>query len=152
MLHKKIYLIIIMGHRLYYWKISCIIGRPIVVFEHRLYYWKIDCIIGRYIAGRSMVLLEDQLYWRQSTGLDGNYRSRKITARRWLHKYVRAECGASSFAWCLYQMYNTDVRHASRVCSVAPTVLDASISYSHILSSNFRRCAACKVASKVFKL
>ena len=59
---------------------------------NRLYYWKINCD-----AGRSMVLLEDQLYWRQWTGLDGNYRSRKITARRWLHKYVGAECGASSF-------------------------------------------------------
>ena len=37
-------------------------------------------------------------------------RSRKITARRWLHKYIRAECGASSFTWYLYQMCNTDVR------------------------------------------
>ena len=35
------------------------------------------------------------------SGIDGNYRSRKITARRWLHKYVGAECGASSFTWYL---------------------------------------------------
>ena len=47
---------------------------------------------------------------RQSTGLDRNYRSRKITARWWLHKYVGAECGASSFTWYLYQMCNIDVR------------------------------------------
>ena len=31
-------------------------------------------------------------------------------ARRWLHKYVGAECGASSFTWYLYQMCNTDGR------------------------------------------
>ena len=37
------------------------------------------------------------------------------------------------------------VRPASRVHSVAPTVLVGSISYLYILSSNFRRCVACKV-------
>ena len=81
------------------------------MLEDLLFYWKINCIIGR-----STVMLEDQgyfqkmLWWRQSTGIDGNYRSRKITARRWLHKYVGAECGASSFTWYLYQMCYTDVR------------------------------------------
>ena len=40
---------------------------------------------------------------------------------------------------------------ASRVCSVASTVLVGSISYLHILSSNFRRCVACKVACKIWK-
>ena len=107
MLHKKINFITVTEDRLYYWKINCIIGRPIVVLEDRLYYWKIDYYWKiNCVAGRSMVLLEDQLYWRQSTGLDGNYRSRKITARRWLHKYVRAECGASSFTWyCNYIKY-----------------------------------------------
>ena len=35
------------------------------------------------------------------------------------------------------------VRPASRVRSVAPTVLVGSISYLYILSSNFRRCVAC---------
>ena len=104
-----------MEHRLYYWKISCIIGRPIVVLEDRQYYWKSAVLLEDLLRcwkmnGRSNVLLENQLYWRQSTGLDGNYRSRKIAARRWLHKYVGAECGASSFTWYLYQMCNTDVR------------------------------------------
>ena len=60
-------------------------------------------------VGSSVVLSEDQLYWRHSTGIDGNYRSRKITTRRWLHKCVGAECGASSFTWCLYQICYTDV-------------------------------------------
>ena len=116
-----------MEHRLYYWKISCIIVRPIVVLEDRLYYWKSTVLLEDLlrcwkINGRSKVLLENQLYWRQSTGLDGNYRSRKITARRWLHKYVGAECGASSFTWYLYQMCNTDVRRS--VClSVCPSHL-----------------------------
>ena len=70
-------------------------------------------------AGRSMVLLEDQLCWRQSTGLDGIYRSRKITAGRWLNKYVRAECGASSFTWYLYQICNTDVRPSCIPCPLS---------------------------------
>ena len=89
----------------YHWKIYCCVGRSTVLLEDKLYYWKISCDIGR-----SVVFSEDQLYWRQSTRIDGNYRSRKITARRWLHKYVGAECGASSFTWYLYQMCNTDVR------------------------------------------
>ena len=76
-----------------------------VLLEDKLYYWKINCN-----NGRSVVFSEDQLYWRLSTGIDGNYRSRKITERRWLHKYVGAECRASSFTWYLYQMCNTDVR------------------------------------------
>ena len=123
MLHKKINFIIVTEDRLYYWKINCVIGRPIVVLEDRLYYWKIDYYWKiNCDAGRSMVLLEDQLYWRQSTGLDGNYRSRKITARRWLHKYVGAECGASSFTWYLYQICNTDVR-----LSVCPSHLFYSV-------------------------
>ena len=89
----------------YHWKIYCFVGRSTVLLEDKLYYWKIKCNIGR-----SVVFSEDQLYWRQSTEIDGNYRSRKITARRWLHKYVGAECGASNFTWYLYQMCNTDVR------------------------------------------
>ena len=122
-------------------------GKLTVLLEDLLRCWKIN--------GRSMVLLEDQLYWRQSTGLDGNYRSRKITERRWLHKYVRAECGASSFTWYLYQICNTEVRPsvrpASRVRSVAPRVLVGSISYLYILSNNFLRCVTCKVYCKILK-
>ena len=41
------------------------------------------------------------------------------------------------------------VRPASRVRSVVPTVLVGSISYSYILSSNFRRCVVCKVSCKI---
>ena len=45
---------------------STIIGRSIVVLEDRLFYRKIDCIIGRStIIGRSIVVLEDRLfYWK----------------------------------------------------------------------------------------
>ena len=89
----------------YHWKIYGCVGRSTVLLEDKQYYWKINCDIGR-----SVVFSEDQLYWRQSTGIDGNYRSRKITAKRWLYKYVGAEWGASSFTWYLYQMCNTDVR------------------------------------------
>ena len=41
-------------------------------------------------------------------------------------------------------------RPACRVCSVAPTVLNGIISYLYILSSNFRRCVACKLVSKIW--
>ena len=100
---------------------SCSSWKSTVLLEDLLRCWKMN--------GRSKVLLENQLYWRQSTGLDGNYRSRKITARRWLHKYVGAECGASSFTWYLYQMCNTDVRLS--VClSVTPFLL---CSHHHII-------------------
>ena len=40
---------------------------------------------------------------------------------------------------------------AFRVRSVLPTVLVGSISYFDILSSNFRRCVACKVSCKILK-
>ena len=41
------------------------------------------------------------------------------------------------------------VRPASRVRSVAPTVLVGSISYLYILSSSFRRCVVCKLSCKI---
>ena len=40
---------------------------------------------------------------------------------------------------------------ASCVSSVAPIGLVGSISYLYILSSNFRRCVACKVSCKISK-
>ena len=43
------------------------------------------------------------------------------------------------------------VRPASRVCSVAPTVLVWSISYLCILLSNLRRCVTCKVSCSILK-
>ena len=42
------------------------------------------------------------------------------------------------------------IRPAFRVRCVAPTVLVGSISYLYILSSNFRRCVACKVYYKIW--
>ena len=43
------------------------------------------------------------------------------------------------------------VRPASHVRSIAPTILVESISYLHILSSNFRRFVACQVSCKMSK-
>ena len=40
----------------------------------------------------------------------------------------------------------------NRVHSVSSTVLAGSISYLHTLSSNFRRCVACKVVFKIKKI
>ena len=63
-------------------------------------------------------------------------------------------CGAACFMAAEIK-FSKDVRPsvclASRVRSVALTVLVGSISYLHILSSNFRRCVACKVSCKIPK-
>ena len=48
--------------------------------------------------------------------------------------------------------FRLSVHPASRVRSVAPTVLIGSISYLCILSSNFRRCVTCKVSCKIKKI
>ena len=146
-----------MEDRLHYRKINCIIGRSIVVFQDRLYYWKNQLYYWKIICdvGRSVVLLEDHLYWRQSTKIDGNYRSRKITARRWLHKYVRAECGASSFTWyydLIISIFNTDIHlsvwPASCVHSVGLTILFGSISYLYFSSCTYNRCVTYKFLTK----
>ena len=39
--------------------------------------------------------------------------------------------------------------HIYRVRSVSSTIFIGSISYLHILSSNLRRCVACKVCCKI---
>ena len=47
-----------------------------------------------------------------------------------------------------YHLVRLSVCGQNRVRSVSSTILIGSISYLHILSSNFRRCVACKVRSK----
>ena len=59
-------------------------------------------------------------------------------------------CGAACFMAAEIK-FSKDVCPASCVRSVVPTVLVGSISYLYILSSNFRRCAACKVYCKISK-
>ena len=81
-----------------YWFHLVRLHPSVLLLEDQLYYWKINCDVGRLL-----ILSEDQPCWRQSTGIDGNYWSRKITARRWLHKYVGAEWGAC-FTWYLNQI------------------------------------------------
>ena len=56
--------------------------------------------------------------------------------------------------WGVYCFHSVrpSIRPASRVRSVVPTVLVGSISYSYILSSNFRRCVTCKVSCKISKI
>ena len=52
----------------------------------------------------------------------------------------------------LHPSVRLSIRPASRVHSVVPTVLVGSISYSYILSNNFRRCVACNVYCKISSL
>ena len=80
---------------------------------------------------RTLLLLEDPLYWRQSTRIDGNYRSRKITARRWLHKYVVAEFGASPDTYIKYAL------QTSVPLSVRPSVTHFSLCFCHRIIMKF---------------
>ena len=64
--------------------------------------------------------------------------------------HLTYECELLQHSWCLFNLQSyslsvhvsvhPSVHPASHFCSVAPTVLAGSISYSYILSSNFRRC------------
>ena len=55
--------------------------------------------------------------------------------------------------WChsIRPSVRPSIHPTSCVPSVVPTVQDGSISYSYILSSNFRRSVACNVACKILK-
>ena len=48
-----------------------------------------------------------------------------------------------------FHLVRLSVCGQNRVRSVSSTILVGSISYLHILSSNFRRCVACNVCSKI---
>ena len=50
-----------------------------------------------------------------------------------------------------YHLVRLSVCGQNRVCSVSSTILIGSISYLHILSSNFRRCVACNAHFKIQK-
>ena len=60
--------------------------------------------------------------------------------KTWMYIYTPQSCCTG---------FTPSVRPASRVRSVAPTVLVGSILYLYILSSNYRRCAACKGFCKI---
>ena len=86
----------------------------------------------------------------------------KDTIRQWLkwnfsltypEKFLFIIPPAQRSCWGVYWFHSVcpSIRPASCVRSVAPTVLVGSISYLYILSSNFRRCVACKVCCKIWK-
>ena len=51
----------------------------------------------------------------------------------------------------LFHLVRLSICGQNRVCSVSSTILVGSISYLHILSSNFRRCVTCQVFLSKFK-
>ena len=69
----------------------------------------------------------------------------------------RSCCGMGGGGGGVYRFHSVSpfvcpsVRPASRARFVAPTVLVGSISYLHIVSSNFRMCVKCKDSYKIFK-
>ena len=71
----------------------------------------------------------------------------------WLYSlHNKVVGGYIAFTPSIHPSICPSIRPTSRVRSVVPTVLVGSISYLYILSSNFRRCDACKVACKILKL
>ena len=64
-------------------------------------------------------------------------------------------CGAACFLAAEIK-FSKDVRLSvcgqNRVCSVSSTILIRSISYLHILSSNFRMCVTCNACFKIKKI
>ena len=69
----------------------------------------------------------------------------------WIHVifHYNKVVGGAGVYW--FHSICPSVCPASRFRSVVPTVLVGSIAYLYILSSNFRRCVACKVSSKTSK-
>ena len=67
-------------------------------------------------------------------------------------KSRKLDCVATGFIYDDAVNFTVDVRLASHVRSVAPTVLVGSISYLYILSSSVRRCVVCKVSCKISKI
>ena len=65
----------------------------------------------------------------------------------WVSRRIFIHSHHNTFVFFL----KTSVRPTSRVRSVSPTILVGSISYLHILSSNFRRCITCKASCKIAK-
>ena len=79
-----------------------------------------------------------------------NYQSRKITARRWPHKYVGAECGASSFTWYLYQMCNTVCPSVRHTClTMFPSSYHHEIFRSYYQWQKWRPCKRSRSNIKV---
>ena len=57
--------------------------------------------------------------------------------------------GYTGFTSSIRPSVHLSVCGQNHVCSVSSTILAGSISCLHILSSNFRRCVACKACFKI---
>ena len=114
------------------------------------YHFKSLHIISRHYKKS---LLRSQIYHGyEELSTDTNYpiwRRQKLPYMKKTRKKKQV-CGAACFMAAEIK-FSEDVRPASRVRSVALTVLVGSISYLYILSSNFRRCVACEVSGKIWK-
>ena len=82
--------------------------------------------------------------------------SRNITYHKWCNNYCCSLYPSNNKVVGGFIGFtpsdSLSVRAASCVRSVAPIALVGSISYLHILLSNFRRCVMCKVCCKILKL
>ena len=125
--------------------------RPSEELSPLQYHFKSLHIISRHYKKS---LLRSQIYHGyEELSTDTNYpiwRRQKLPYMKKTRKKKQV-CGAACFMAAEIK-FSEDVRPASRVRSVAPTVLVGFIWYLYILSSHFRRCVACKVSCVILKL
>ena len=76
----------------------------------------------------------------------------KIDITKWVRVLYVIICPASTKLKGGYTGFTLSVCGQNRVRSVSSTILVGSISYLHILSSNFRSCVVCKVCIKIKNL
>ena len=67
-------------------------------------------------------------------------------------RFNKVERGYTGFTLSVCPSVRLSICGQNRVHSVSSTILIGSISYLHILSSNFRRCVSCNVCFKIKKL
>ena len=113
--------------------LSCL--RPI--FRQTLCIYKLRMIVNAHIIFASLYPLHNEVVGVERGGGGGILVSLRPSA----------VCPSS-----IRPSVRPSVRPANRVHFVASTVLVGSILYSYILSSNFRRCVACKVFLQNFQI
>ena len=92
------------------------------------------------------------IYFLELIGLYFDSNITEVCPQGWSHEWAIIIPLAQQSCWGVYWFHSvrpSDVRPASRVRSVVPTVLVGCISYLYILSSNFRRCVAGNVSCKI---
>ena len=100
-----------------------------------------SCWCGYIISSRGLACDTSMTMWLGDNGL--------IQAGKLKFLYPPLQQSWKGLYW--FHLVRLSICGQNRVRSVSSTILIGSISYLHILSSNFRRCVACNVCYKVLK-